>query len=198
MALSKTTQDHDEIRRWAEERGAKPAVVASTEGDDQTGIIRLVFLGAPNAEDSAHEEISWDEWLDKFASSGLEFTYQEETAEGDRSNFNKLTYPENARRSSRSASDRSSAKKSSKTAIKKGPAKKGSRTAPVRAAAKKAAGKKAAGKKASKKSAAKRSSGRTATKKATAKRSAKKAAGKRPAGKKASAKKSASKRSTRR
>ncbi|HEV2577079.1 MAG TPA: hypothetical protein VGU25_07695 [Acidobacteriaceae bacterium] len=48
MALSKTTRDHDEIRRWAEERGGRAAVVTSTEGDDQTGIIRLEFPGAPN------------------------------------------------------------------------------------------------------------------------------------------------------
>src|SRR5579875_3038521 len=104
MALSKTTRDHDEIRRWAEERGARPAAAASTETDDQTGIIRLEFPGAPNANDSALEEISWDEWFDKFDSSGLEFTYQEQTAEGERSNFNKLTYPENAKSSGSSKS----------------------------------------------------------------------------------------------
>lgn len=91
MSLSKTTQDHDEIRRWAEKRGARPAAVSSTETDDQTGIIRLEFPGSPNANDSALEEISWDEWFDKFDSNGLEFTYQEKTANGQRSNFNKLT-----------------------------------------------------------------------------------------------------------
>src|SRR5579875_1065931 len=120
MALSKTTRDHDEIRRWAEERGAKPAAVASTETDDQTGIIRLEFPGAPHAKDSALEEISWDEWFEKFDSSGLEFTYQDRTAAGERSNFNKLTYPENAKSSSRSgrssgSSSRSGSRPSSKS-----------------------------------------------------------------------------------
>src|ERR1700760_3999192 len=106
MALSKTTRDHDEIRRWAEERGAQPAAVASTETDNQTGIIRLEFPGAPHANDSALEEISWDEWFEKFDANGLEFTFQEVTADGERSNFNKLTYPENAKasRSSRGGS----------------------------------------------------------------------------------------------
>src|SRR5581483_9624684 len=104
MALSKTTRDHDEIRRWAEERGGRPAVVASTESDDQTGIIHLEFPGAPNANDSALEEISWDEWFEKFDASGLEFTYQDRTAEGEGSNFNKLTYPENARARGKSSS----------------------------------------------------------------------------------------------
>src|SRR5581483_7138706 len=76
----------------------------STESDDQTGIIRLEFPGATNANDSALEEISWDEWFEKFDANGLEFTYQDQTAEGERSNFNKLTYPENARSRSRSSS----------------------------------------------------------------------------------------------
>ena len=90
MALSKTTRDHDEIRRWAEERGGRPAAVASTETDDQTGIIRLEFPGAPNANDSALEEISWDEWFDKFDENRLAFLYQSEKANGEDSTFFKL------------------------------------------------------------------------------------------------------------
>lgn len=31
MALSKTTQDHSEIQKWAEKHGAIPAEVESTE-----------------------------------------------------------------------------------------------------------------------------------------------------------------------
>ena len=42
MALSKTTQDHDEIRQWAEKRGGKPAEVTSTS-ENGTGILRLEF-----------------------------------------------------------------------------------------------------------------------------------------------------------
>ena len=52
MALSKTTQDHDEIKAWAEARGAKPAEVASTEREGSIGIIRLEFPGAAHANDS--------------------------------------------------------------------------------------------------------------------------------------------------
>ena len=98
MALSKTTQDHDEIKKWAEARDAKPAVVKSTEGKgdsaDETGIIRLMFPKAPHHNDGALEEIDWNEWFEKFDASGLELTYQDETADGKQSNFNKLTYPE--------------------------------------------------------------------------------------------------------
>lgn len=113
MALSKTTQDHDEIRKWAEARGGKPAVVASTEHKGSTGILRLEFPGSPNANDDSLQEISWEEFFRKFDDSGLEFLYQEETADGEQSNFNKLVYPESTSDKRSSSSSNSEAKKSS-------------------------------------------------------------------------------------
>jgi hypothetical protein len=35
MAGSKITTDHDEIRKWAEERGGRPSTVRSTHGKGQ-------------------------------------------------------------------------------------------------------------------------------------------------------------------
>ena len=96
MAQAKVTTDHDTIRKWAEERGGKPAVVHSTHGKGGTGIIRIEFPGAPNAKDDALEEISWDEFFEKFDESDLALLYQEETAGGERSNFNKLVGRETA------------------------------------------------------------------------------------------------------
>ena len=96
MALSKTTQDHDEIKAWAEERGGKPAEVAGTEGKDGAGIIRLEFPGAVHANDSNLAEISWDDFFAKFDASGLALVYQDVTADGEKSNFNRLIHPENA------------------------------------------------------------------------------------------------------
>ena len=115
MALSKTTQDHDEIRQWAEKRGAKPAAVASTEKNGQTGILRLEFPGKPHANDSALTEISWEEFFEKFDDMGLEFIYQDVTSEGAESNFNKLVYPENDKShgSKSSSSSKSHAKSDS-------------------------------------------------------------------------------------
>ncbi len=109
MALAKTTKDHDEIRRWAEARGGKPAVVAATETDKATGILRLMFPNAPNRNDDALEEISWDEFFEKFDQSGLALVYQDVTADVERSNFNKLVYPENAKASSKASSGEKSA-----------------------------------------------------------------------------------------
>ena len=200
---SNTTQDHDFIREWAEKRGAKPAEVASTEQPDQPGILRLEFPGAPNANDDALKEIEWEDFFAKFDKSGLEFLYQEETAGGELSNFNKLIYPDPESEAGKkllrkSAGKKGAAKKSSskkgasvkasgKTAGKKAAAKK---TVPAKkSVAKKSVAKKAPGKKvASKKTAVKASAKKTAVKKTAAKKTAVK---------KTAAKKSASKKSTR-
>ena len=131
MALSKTTQDHEEIQQWAERRGAKPAEVDGTEGKGGAGLLRIMFPKAPHHNDSALKEISWDEFFEKFDASGLALVYQEVTAEGAESNFNKLIHPDE---------DDHPAKK---TAAGKAPAKK--------TAAKKSAGKKTSAKEAAKK-----------------------------------------------
>jgi hypothetical protein len=117
MALSKTTQDHDTIRKWAEARGAMPAEVASTAKGKQTGILRFAFPKAKNRNDENLEDISWEEFFEKFDQNGLELIYQEKTAGGARSNFNKLIYPEDEHASSRSrgSSSRTSAASSRST-----------------------------------------------------------------------------------
>lgn len=86
---SKTTQDHEEIKRWAEERGGKPAVVRDTEGQGQgVGVLRINFPGYSG--DDSLEEISWDEWFKTFDEKNLSFLYQDETADGQQSRFFKL------------------------------------------------------------------------------------------------------------
>ncbi len=183
MALSKTTQDHNEIQQWAEARGAIPAEVASTEHKGQTGILRLEFPKAKNANDSALKEISWDEFFEKFDASGLALVYQEQTAEGEQSNFNKLIYPEEP-----------TAKPAKKAAAKKSPAKKAtgakaaSKATGTKTASKATPGPKSAGVKSSKKAVASKPAA-----KAPARKGAKKS---QAAAKKAPVKKSASKKSS--
>src|SRR5690242_14834293 len=91
---SKTTIDHDEIRRWAEERGGQPAEVERTERDGETGIIRIDFPGFSGA--GSLKTISWDEWFQKFDDAKLALVYQETTARGQKSNFNKIVARETA------------------------------------------------------------------------------------------------------
>lgn len=88
MSRAKWTTDHEVIRTWAEERGARPTAVKGTGGDVDPGIIRLDFPGYSG--EGKLEPISWDEWFAKFDESELALLYQEETAEGEKSNFNKL------------------------------------------------------------------------------------------------------------
>jgi anaerobic selenocysteine-containing dehydrogenase len=86
---SKQTTDHDEIRRWAEERGGKPTAVRDTKGDGEgIGVLRIDFPGY-SGEDRL-EEISWDEFFDTFEKKKLAFLYQDETAKGEESRFFKL------------------------------------------------------------------------------------------------------------
>lgn len=121
MAMSKSTThatiDHDEIRSWAEERGARPSVVRNVRGPGP-GILRLDL---PGYSEGRLEEIEWDDWFEKFDDSNLAFVYQEQTARGEMSNFNKLVARDSVdlatgRVRTKSARARSSGKASSGTA----------------------------------------------------------------------------------
>jgi hypothetical protein len=85
LAGAKTTTNHETIRRWAEERGGRPARVKAT-GKDDPGMLRLDF----GERDPALEEISWDEFFEKFDESDLTFLYQEETAPAKEGRFDEL------------------------------------------------------------------------------------------------------------
>jgi hypothetical protein len=118
MALSKTTRDHEEIRRWAEARGAVPAEVKGTDRGGEAGIIRFEFPNAPNHNDSKLEEISWEDFFEKFDNNNLELVYQDKTADGERSNFNKLVHPSEEEHSSRSSKKRGSTSAKSESSRK--------------------------------------------------------------------------------
>lgn len=88
------TTNHDEIRRWAEERGGHPAAVKATSSAEDPGIIRIDFPGYSGQE--SLEEISWDDFFDKFEEKSLAFIYQDTTASGETSRFFKLVGREHA------------------------------------------------------------------------------------------------------
>jgi len=87
-AKAEPLTDHEQIRQWAEERSARPSCVRGTGSGNDTGMIRLDFPGY-TGEDSL-EEISWDDWFEKFDENGLALLVQQTTAGGEKSNFNKL------------------------------------------------------------------------------------------------------------
>lgn len=89
------TTDHDEIRRWVEERGGHPAhVKRRTRGQSDVGILRIDFPGYSGAR--TLEAISWDEFFKAFDENGLAFLHADKTAGGKVSRFNKLVARETA------------------------------------------------------------------------------------------------------
>ncbi len=87
---SLVTRNHDVIKKWAENRGAKPATVPGTEHDDHLGVLRFQF---PGYGGSNLEEVSWDDWFKTFDSRDLVFLFQEHLKSGDQSNFFRLESP---------------------------------------------------------------------------------------------------------
>ena len=86
---SKITTDHEEIRKWTEERGGKPAVVVSTLGKGEgVGVIRIKF--PEYSEDKTLKEISWESFFKTFEEKNLAFLFQEETKTGQKSRFFKF------------------------------------------------------------------------------------------------------------
>ncbi len=96
--------DHEDIRSWAEERGAQPTCVRGTGGGDDVGMIRLDFPGY-SGQDSL-QSIEWDEWFQKFDENNLALLVQDQTARGQKSNFNKLVSRDTAEERNEMQEDR--------------------------------------------------------------------------------------------
>lgn len=74
--MAETTTDHDEIRRWAEGKGGRPAAVDRTHRAGDTGIIRIMFPDRQESEHDALLEIDWDEFFDEFERRELALLYE--------------------------------------------------------------------------------------------------------------------------
>jgi hypothetical protein len=85
---AKTTTNHSEIRKWVEARGGAPATVAATAEGDEPGVLRILFQEEESGD--TLEEISWDDFFEKFEDENLAFLYQDETKQGKTSRFFKL------------------------------------------------------------------------------------------------------------
>jgi hypothetical protein len=88
MAETRTTTDHDEIRRWVEQHDGSPAVVRGTGSKNSLGVLRFDFPGG--AGEDKLEHIDWEEWFDAFDSNNLALLYQEQKSSGEDSTFSKL------------------------------------------------------------------------------------------------------------
>ena len=126
--------DHDEIRQWAEERGAHPACVKGTGKKGDVGVLRIDFPGYSG--ETSLQEIGWDEWFERFDERGLALMVQETTSGGQKSNFNKLVSRDtvasgrstSARSKSASVSNRSSSRSAGKSSARSTSSRSGGRT----------------------------------------------------------------------
>ncbi|OHB56693.1 MAG: hypothetical protein A2Y07_03505 [Planctomycetes bacterium GWF2_50_10] len=81
--------DHEKIIKWVESRGGHPATVKSTKrGGQKAGLLRVDFPGYRGG--GSLEEISWDDFFDQFDKQNLAMVFQNKTATGRVSRFNKI------------------------------------------------------------------------------------------------------------
>ncbi|MFI9633709.1 hypothetical protein ACIHAX_13535 [Nocardia sp. NPDC051929] len=84
------TRNHDVIRRWAAQRGARPATVPGSEHDGRLGVLRFDFPGYGGA---VLRPVRWEEWFATFDARRLRFWYVERGTDDPPSNFNRLEPP---------------------------------------------------------------------------------------------------------
>ncbi|MEV2239074.1 hypothetical protein [Micromonospora sp. NPDC049891] len=89
---SLVTTNHDVIRRWARERGAKPATISGTEREGRAGVLTFNIPGY--RESSRIREITWDEWFHTFDMRRLNLIYQDQMRDGRQSNFFRTESPD--------------------------------------------------------------------------------------------------------
>jgi hypothetical protein len=88
MPRAHATTDHDTIRRWADARKGRPAVVKSTASGRgrSRGLLRIDF----DPPQESLERIDWDDFFATFDQNRLAFLYQEVTDSGRKSRFAKF------------------------------------------------------------------------------------------------------------
>ena len=92
---TKATADHEEIRKWVEARGGKPATIKGTPKEgEEAGLLRIDMPGG--ATNPPLEPISWDAFFEKFDEAGLVMLYQDEKTDGEPSTFCKFVKRETA------------------------------------------------------------------------------------------------------
>jgi hypothetical protein len=88
-----TTTDHDEIRKWVEERNGKPSIVKDTADNGRKGaMIRIDFDDPDGNQDEGLEHVSWDRFFKIFDDNDLAFL----RVDNDDSRFNKFVQRETA------------------------------------------------------------------------------------------------------
>lgn len=85
---AKKTANPEKFRTWDMARCRRPATAKGTGKKGKHGVLRIDFPAYRGVH--SLQEITWDEFFEKFDREGLEFLYQEKTATGKPSRFCKL------------------------------------------------------------------------------------------------------------
>lgn len=89
MSESRTTTDFNTIKNWAESRSGIPAVIKDTDRNGADGVLRIHFPhNSPEPE--SFDEISWNDFKNKFEDNHLAMVYQERREDGSNSTFYKF------------------------------------------------------------------------------------------------------------
>ncbi|HEX8938781.1 MAG TPA: hypothetical protein VF763_01350 [Candidatus Limnocylindrales bacterium] len=88
------TRSPDVIRRWAEDRRAKPATTSTIREGERPRTLRFDFpADGQDGRGSRLKPIDWEAWLGTFQDRDLVFLYQEHRRNGGDSNFFRLDSP---------------------------------------------------------------------------------------------------------
>ena len=80
--MTQTLTDHDSIRRWAREHGARPALVKGTTRHNDANALQLAMEGT--TQDGRLEPIDWDDWFQRFDESGLALMIDDSAASANK------------------------------------------------------------------------------------------------------------------
>jgi len=86
MSSAERLTDHQKIRAWADERGARPARVKDTADQSGGGVLRFDY----GEQEEGLEPVSWDEFFRIFEDRRLALLEQDETASGGTSRFSRF------------------------------------------------------------------------------------------------------------
>lgn len=81
MSNAKKTTDHSEIQRWAESRGAEPALVLDSASQYDGGVLRIRIPGTDLGP--RVKPLSWDAFFKKFDEEALAVILPEEAHEAE-------------------------------------------------------------------------------------------------------------------
>ena len=93
MSSATMTTNHDEIRKWVENRGGHPAVVADTENKGRGGgLLRIDYDEPGGNDDDRLHRITWNAFFEIFDENDIAFLYD---PDGE-SRFSKFVAKESA------------------------------------------------------------------------------------------------------